>query len=160
MSVIKERPLVDFAPLVVGIVAGEMVDETGLIESTIAPFAGGFSSIAKAAIGAGAIWAGTTKTKGATSDFLVGMGLPIVVSGLKETFLGSAPAAVKAAVVQPYTPTLTPYSTPTGLWQGHPTLTVPRIPPRPGILSPPQMTMYQNMQEPALGGKFILGSRS
>jgi len=158
-SVIRSRPLVDFAPLVVGIVAGEMVDEMGIIESTVAPFAGGFSSIAKAAVGAGAIWAGTTRTKGAASDFLVGLGLPIVVSGIKETFLGATPAAVKAAVVQPYMAGLTPYSRPTGLYQGHPTLQVPHIPPRPGILAPPQMTMYQHMQEPALGGKFMLGAR-
>ena len=174
MSVIKDKPIMDFAPLVAGIVVGELIDETGMIESTVAPFAGGFGGLAKAAVGGIAIWAGTKKMTGAATDFLVGMGLPLAVSGLKETFLGAAPAAVKVAAVSPfvglqpgtgpyyprtYQAGLTPYSRPTGLYQGHPTLTVPVIPPRPGIVSPPQMTMYQHMQEPALGGKFILGAR-
>ena len=174
MSVIRDRPIMDFAPLVAGIVVGELIDETGMIESTVAPFAGGFGGLAKAAVGSIAIWAGTKKMKGAATDFLVGLGLPLAVSGLKETFLGAAPAAVKVAAVSPfvglqpgtgpyyprtYQAGLTPYSRPTGLYQGHPTLTVPVIPPRPGIVSPPQMTMYQHMQEPALGGKFILGAR-
>lgn len=166
MSVVKARPLADYAPLVVGLVAGEMIDEMGLIETMVGPYVAGFTGIAKAAVGAGAIWAGTTKTKDMATDFLVGMGLPLVVAGLKEQFLGAAPAAVQAAVVTRALPTqyaypggLTPYTTPTGLYGGHPTLQVPKIPPRPGILSPPQMTMYSHMQEPALSGKYILGGR-
>ena len=162
MSVVKARPLVDYVPLVVGLAAGEMVDEMGLIESTVGPYASGFTGIAKAAIGAGAMYVGSTKTKGAATDFLVGLGLPLIVSGLKEQFLGATPAPVVAAAraAQPYPYTgLTPYSRPTGLYQGHPTLTPPYTTPRPGILAPPQMTMYQHMQEPALGGKFILGNR-
>ena len=159
MSVVKDRPIVDFAPLVLGIVAGEMVDETGMIETTVGPFVGGFTGIAKAAIGAGAIWAGTKKMKGAATDFLVGLGLPLAVAGLKEQFLGAAPVVARAPVNQYAYAGLTPYSRPTGLYQGHPTLTVPHIPPRPGILAPPQMTMYQHMQEPALGGKYMLGNR-
>lgn len=174
MSVVKDKPIMDFAPLVLGIVAGELVDETGMIETTVAPFAMGFTGLAKAGVGVLAIWAGTKKTKGAATDFLVGFGLPLAVAGLKEQFLGAAPAVAKVAAVSPYMGLqpgtgpyyprtyqagLTPYSRPTGLYQGHPTLTVPVIPPRPGIVSPPQMTMYQHMQEPALGGKFILGNR-
>lgn len=174
LSVIQDRPIVDFAPLVIGVVVGEMVDETGMIESAVAPFAGGFTGLVKAGIGGLAIWAGTKRMKGAATDFLVGLGLPLAVAGLKEQFLGAAPAVAKVAAVSPYmglqpgtgpyyprtyAAGLTPYSRPTGLYQGHPTLTVPVIPPRPGILSPPQMTMYQHMQEPALGGKFILGNR-
>ena len=159
MSVVKDRPIVDFAPLVLGIVAGEMVDETGMIETTVGPFVGGFTGIAKAAIGAGAIWAGTKKMKGAATDFLVGLGLPLAVAGLKEQFLGAAPVVARAPVNQYAYAGLTPYSRPTGLYRGHPTLQVPHIPPRPGILAPPQMTMYQHMQEPALGGKYMLGNR-
>ena len=159
MSVIKDKPIVDFAPLVIGIVAGEMVDEMGTIEAFVAPFAAGFTGLAKAAVGGLAIWAGTKKTKGMATDFLVGLGLPLAVAGLKEQFLGAAPVVARAPVNQYARAGLTPYSRPTGLYQGHPTLQVPFIPPRPGILAPPQMTMYQHMQEPALGGKYMLGNR-
>lgn len=156
-----KEELMDYVPLVAGVFAGELIDEMGYIEQFTGGIATGFEGILKAGIGIGVAYLGITKMKGAAKDFMIGMGAPLVVAGIKQQFmptLALRPALGPPVVVAPAQ--LTPYARPTGLYQGHPTLQVPKIPPRPGILAPPQMTQYQRMQEPALGGKWMLGGPS
>ena len=151
-----KEELMDYAPLVAGVFAGELIDEMGYIEQFTGGIATGFEGVLKAAIGVGAIYLGYTRLTGASKDFVIGAGAPLVVSGLKQQFM---PAGLRApGLVAPTR--LTPYARPTGLYQGHPTLQVPMIPPRPGVLSPPRMTAYGGMQEAALGGKWMLGGPS
>ena len=153
-----KEDLMDYVPLVAGVFAGELIDEMGYIETFTGTIAPGFTGIIKAGLGVGIAYLGITKAEGAAKDFLIGMGAPLVIAGIKQQFmptLAARPALRAPVVVAPAR--LTPYARPTGLYQGHPTLQVPMIPPRPGLLAPPQQTMYQRMQEPALGGKWMLG---
>ncbi len=152
-----KEELMDYAPLVAGVFAGELIDEMGYIEQFTGGIATGFEGVLKAVIGVGAIYLGYTRATGAAKDFVIGLGAPLVVSGLKQQFM-PAPTLRRPALTVPGR--LTPYARPTGMYRGHPTLQVPMIPPRPGILTPPQMTAYGGMQEPALGGKWMLGGPS
>lgn len=155
-----KEELMDYVPLVAGVFAGELIDEMGYIEQFTGGIATGFEGILKAGIGIGVAYLGITKMKGAAKDFMIGMGAPLVVAGIKQQFMPSL--ALRPALGPPVVvaPRLTPYAVPTGLRGGHPVLQVPVTPPRPGILAPPQMTQYQRMQEPALGGKWMLGGPS
>ena len=153
-----KEDLMDYVPLVAGVFVGEFIDEMGYIEQFTGGIATGFEGILKAGIGVGIAYLGITKATGAAKDFMIGLGAPLVVAGIKQQFMPTLRPALRPPVVVPPT-RLTPYARPTGLYQGHPTLQVPMIPPRPGVLSPPQPTMYQHQQEPALGVKWMLGGR-
>ena len=88
--------------------------------------------------------------KGMMADIIVGAGLPIAASGFTQQFLGTVPTVPPTARAR--TPArLTPYAIPTGLRYGRPTLQVPYVTPRPGILAPSAIPKE-------LAGKFILGS--
>ena len=148
------KRIMDAAPFVAGVWAGEIIDETGMIDTTIGPYTGGFTGLAKAAVGFAPMIYGLTKAKGMAADFLVGVGAPLVVSGLKQQFMPVTPPPeseryVRAGLLAPRA--LTPYGTPTGMRYGHPTLAVPMIPPRPGVLAPSGLPQ-------ALSGKWILGA--
>lgn len=154
----QEETIMDYVPLVAGVFAGELIDEMGYIEQFTSGIAPGFEGIIKAGLGAGIIYFGYTRAKAAAKDFLIGMGAPLVIAGIKQQIPGLRPALRPPVVAAPTR--LTPYARPTGLYRGHPTLQVPMIPPRPGVLYPPQMTSYGGMQEPALSGKWMLGGPS
>ena len=148
-------------PLIGGVVVGEAIDASGLIDSTIAPFTGNFTGLAKGVIGAFIVGTGLSMKKGLTADMLVGAGLPIAASGFVQQFLPGGVALGQPTPVMPTPATIPPqitpvqltsYARPTGLRFGHPTLSVPMIPPRPGILSPSAIPQD-------LAGKFILGTR-
>ena len=144
----------DSLPLIGGVIAGELIDASGTIDNAIVGFTGAWTGLAKGLIGAAIVGAGLGMKKGAMADVVIGAGLPIAASGITQQFLGGVvtPTA-RATTVMPITsvPQLTSYGRPTGLRAGHPTLGVPYIPPRPGILSPSQIN-------PSLAGKYILGT--
>ena len=144
-------------PLIGGVVVGEAIDASGMIDNAIAGFTGGFTGLAKGIIGALIVGTGLAMKKGAVADVVIGAGLPIAASGFVQQFLpgGVTLGRARATTVMPVTPVsapvrLTSFARPTGLRMGHPTLSVPMIPPRPGVLAPSAI--------PAdLAGKFILG---
>lgn len=160
----KLSALKGYVPLIAGVVAGEALDETGMIDNAVAPIAGTFTGLAKAVVGGVILAAGALYMKGTVGDILIGASLPIISGGIKTQFfpggLISPAASLGARNMMMAAPTqLTPYSVPTGVRLGHPTLTPTYIPPRPGILSPTPMTAYGGRMEAGLSGKWMLGSR-
>lgn len=148
-----------YGPLVAGIFVGEYIDESGMIDGMIPATAVAYAGIIKAGLGIGVMAVGSSQA-GMIADVLVGVGAPLIISGLKQQFMPTEPAPALAARARAFAaaqPRLTSYARPTGLYRGHPTLAAPMIPPRPGILYPPQVTAYGGMQEPALGAKWMLG---
>jgi len=142
-------------PLAGGVLIGELVDEAGYVEQ-ITSFAGAYSNLAKGIVGLGISAAGLAYFSGAMSEVVVGIGLPIAVSGIRNQFmtgvtLGSR-LATPAALEYAYPRGLTPYATPTGLRAGHPTLAVTKMGSRPGVLAP-------SILPTGLSGKFNLGNR-
>ena len=144
-------------PLIGGVVVGEAIDASGMIDNAIAGFTGGFTGLAKGIIGALIVGTGLSMKKGAVADVVIGAGLPIAASGFVQQFLpgGVALGRARATTVMPVAPVsapvrLTSFARPTGLRMGHPTLSVPMIPPRPGVLAPSSIPA-------SLAGKFILG---
>jgi len=146
-------------PLAGGVLIGELIDEAGYIEQ-LTSFAGTYSGLAKGVVGLGISAVGLGYLSGSMSEVMVGIGLPIAVSGFRNQFMGGislgrsrliTPAG-QAALEYAYPRGLTPYATPTGLRAGHPTLDVTKMGSRPGILSP-------SMLPSGLSGKFNLGNR-
>ena len=142
-------------PLIGGVVVGEAIDASGMIDNAIAGFTGGFTGLAKGIIGALIVGTGLSMKKGAVADVVIGAGLPIAASGFVQQFLpgGVALGRARATTVMPVSAPvrLTSFARPTGLRMGHPTLSVPMIPPRPGVLAPSGIPA-------SLAGKFILGA--
>ena len=142
-------------PLVAGVVVGEAIDASGIIDTTIAPIAGTWTPLAKGIIGLGITAAGLGMKKGAMADIVLGAGLPIAASGIVQQFFPGGiippPTAVLPAPAGLAPVQLTSYARPTGLRYGHPTLRVTMIPPRPGILAPSAIPQ-------SLAGKFMLGT--
>jgi len=143
-------------PLVGGVLVGELIDESGMIEQAIAPFTGTYTNLGKAIVGLGISGVSLAMLSGVASEIGLGVGLPIAVSGLRAQFMSgvvlggsrlSAPAMEYA-----YPRGLTPYATPTGLRAGHPTLQVTKLGSRPGVLAPSSLPT-------GLSGKFNLGTR-
>ena len=144
-------------PLAAGVLVGELIDESGMIEQAITPFAGTYTNLGKAVVGLAISGAGLAYFSGAVSDVMLGVGLPIAVSGIRNQFmggvaLGGARLSQPAALEYAYPRGLTPYATPTGLRAGHPTLQVTKLGSRPGVLSPSSLPS-------GLSGKFNLGNR-
>lgn len=146
-------------PLVGGVLIGELVDESGMIEQAITPIAGGYTQLGKAIVGLAISGAGLAYFTGPVSEVLLGVGIPIAVSGIRNQFMPTVslgipslgvPAAVPAGYAYPRG--LTPYATPTGLRAGHPTLMVTKMGSRPGVLAP-------SILPRALSGKYNLGAR-
>lgn len=148
------------APLVGGVLVGELVDEAGYIEQFVTPIAGAYGNLAKGIVGLAISGAGLALFSGVASDFVLGVGLPIAVSGFRAQFmpagttLKASLGATQAAALA-YPRALTPYATPTGLRAGHPTLNVPvgGSMSRLGVLAPSSLPS-------GLSGKFNLGSRA
>lgn len=133
-----QSEVMGYLPLVGGVLVGEMIAASNTLDSFLAPFTGTWTNLAKAVVGIALIGFAGWKTKGAIQQVLVGIGLPIAALGIKNQFFptlslggGSLSAPVYAAPAG-----LTPYAVPTGLRYGHPTLTVTKMAPRPGILAP------------------------
>jgi len=145
-------------PLAGGVLIGELIDEAGYIEQ-ITSFAGTYSGLAKGVVGLGISAVGLGYLNGTMSEVMVGIGLPIAVSGFRNQFMGGISLGrsrlstpTQAALEYAYPRGLTPYATPTGLRAGHPTLDVTKMGSRPGVLSP-------SMLPSGLSGKFNLGNR-
>lgn len=150
----KMEKITSTAPLVAGVLVGEIVDEMGYVEQYIGGFAPGNEQLLKVGVGVLSIAAGVGavgKIKGAASDFLIGMGAPLVASGFKQYFIPTTTLRAQRALGSRagYPPSLQTYP---GTLYGHPTLGVTKMPPRPGMLAP------SNLARP-LAGKWSLGSR-
>lgn len=143
-------------PLAAGVLVGELIDESGMIEQAITPFAGTYTNLGKAVVGLAISGAGLAYFSGAVSDVMLGVGLPIAVSGIRNQFMGGVAPTLRlgapASLEYAYPRGLTPYATPTGLRAGHPTLQVTKLGSRPGVLSPSSLPS-------GLSGKFNLGAR-
>lgn len=143
-------------PLVGGVLIGELVDESGMIEQAITPIAGAYTNLGKAIIGLAVSGAGLAYFTGPVSELVLGVGLPIAVSGIKNQFMPTvslgAPSLAAPASAYAYPRALTSYATPTGLRAGHPTLAVTKMGSRPGVLAPSVLSS-------GLSGKYNLGTR-
>jgi hypothetical protein len=145
-------------PLMGGVLIGELIDESGMIEQAITPFTGTYTNLGKAVVGLAISGAGLAYFSGAVSDVMLGVGLPIAVSGIRNQFLGGVAlggARLRVPTMMEeyaYPRGLTPYAVPTGLRAGHPTLQVTKLGSRPGVLAPSALPT-------GLSGKFNLGNR-
>jgi hypothetical protein len=141
-----------YLPLIGGVVLGELIDESGQIETFLTPYAGTWTPLVKGLLGIAIVGLAGWKLHGAVRDVVIGVGLPIAASGLIKQFFPTGVGLRSRALssVNYGQLGLTSYAQTTGLRAGHPTLTVTKMAPRPGILAP------SNLGE-AMSSKWNLG---